>query len=60
MQKDNLLKQLFEDNLSLRELEDDILETLSSVQSDILDDQVPCSVLERQVPPFMRSANEYL
>ena len=39
-QKDNLLKQLFEDNRELRSLEDDILETLSSVQTDILDDQV--------------------
>ena len=39
-QKDSLLKQLFEDNLQLRELEDDILTTLSSVQTDILDDQV--------------------
>ena len=39
-QKDSLLKQLFEDNLQLRGLEDDILTTLSSVQTDILDDQV--------------------
>ena len=39
-QKDSILKQLFEDNLQLRNLEDDILETLSTAQADILDDQV--------------------
>ena len=39
-QKDTLLHTLFKDNLQLRQLEDNILETLSAVQTDILDDQV--------------------
>ncbi|KAL5256854.1 hypothetical protein ACHWQZ_G011949 [Mnemiopsis leidyi] len=46
-QKDSLLKQLFEDNLQLRELEDDILTTLSSVQTDILDDQDLVNTLDK-------------
>ena len=43
--------------MSLRELEDDILETLSTVQSDILDDQVPVHIL-REPCALIRGQSE--